>query len=114
MPGMQIHGASLLQTKNESTASNDRKFVVFYDFLLGKGAASRYWKQQADRTSEVGTEFLVTARTSVAIVSTTTNGIVLNVDRIRIAHVALSVSTNDFDRPFTPSNRQPSNSREID
>lgn len=104
IPGIVIHGASVLRNNTEFATTRDQKFVVFFDFLLGKGAASRYWRQQANRSSRVGSEFLVTSSSTVAIISTTTNKIVIDEKRLRIAHVALGVSPNDFERRFDPAN----------
>ena len=101
--GLILSEASLIRSSADLAESKKRTFVVFSDFLLGKGMAARYWEQQSKKQNEMGDPFVSTHLSRATIVILSSDKLVDTVQETKIAHAQLSVSTNDFERAYKPS-----------
>jgi hypothetical protein len=102
VPGIEIEGASLIQDERDLQKSQQRLYVVFYDFLLGNMARGAYWSQLAARKTTLGSPSMDTHLTKILLVIVDGYKLVQTTEIRRVAHVRISVETNDFGRPFVP------------
>jgi hypothetical protein len=102
VPGMEIEGASLIRDQRDLQERKHRIYIVFYDFLMGNMVRGSYWSQLSEKRIRMGLPSMDTHLTKVLIVQADDRKIVQTTEIRRIAHVRISVDTNDFGRPFVP------------
>ncbi|PWU10506.1 MAG: hypothetical protein C5B50_25445 [Verrucomicrobia bacterium] len=100
--GIILQDASLVRDVDDLKRSNSATYVIFWDFLLGNMVDGAYWQQQADKRPGLGIPVMDTHSTKATIVSVNTNRVVTGVKSVRVAHVRISVDTNDFSRVYPP------------
>lgn len=61
-----------------------------------------YWEQQAAKLPGLGLPVMDTHYNLVTLVDVDARHVVREARKLRVAHVQLSVDTNDFGKPFKP------------
>ncbi len=100
--GLIIRDASWIQNGGEIRSSKKTQYVLFHDFNMGQGAKGAYWQQRASKQAGLGIPVYDTRLTSVTLILVDSNGIVQQAKDVRVAHLQLSVDTNDFSRVLVP------------
>ena len=72
--GLILHDATLIRDAGELANSKNQHFVIFWSFLLGNGARGRYWEQQSERQPKLGTPFIDSRSSRVAVLTVGSNG----------------------------------------
>jgi hypothetical protein len=99
--GLIINEASLILSPAELTKSKSNHYVIFWDLLLGGMVESRYWEQTLEMHRGLGSRAMHTHYTTITSITTDSNQVVLDVKKYQVAHVRISVNTNDFGRKPT-------------
>ncbi|PWU19342.1 MAG: hypothetical protein C5B50_06735 [Verrucomicrobia bacterium] len=102
VPGLILRDASLIENDRELADSTRGQFAIIRDFLLGNGVRGDYWQQQSEKRVGLGLPWMDTHSTEVLLVDVDSNRVVKTCKSIRVAHVTISVDTNDFSRTFKP------------